>query len=518
MHLPAGTVIDERYALDRAVRTDHACWIEYIGTHKWSQTSVFIQEYFPAPIARRGEDGHVHPASGDVQSVFEKGRRWFANETRVLYEVHHPHCVATHAPFFANGTTYRVANIREGGLPLDVGIARKGRIAESSAHAILTTVLRALRVAHEQDLIHGRISPSAIYLRPDGYPILGRFQEAAWRTMQSLDCPEKVLHKEYSAPELYAKHGIVGPWTDIYGWAATFGRLAIGEPPPSMQERQNGASVSAWLSTGNRLSSETQEILRRALAINTGERPQSVQVLLSWITDQDDEDAFDEKSRKEAVGFAARETKETDGREPRSGSSEGAERAGDRPAANLSSEMPNGTPGRNLPRYQRALIPWLVALVIVLVGAGMGFGVWKGAEMLLTTSNPDAPPSEYSVYLQERAQGDIQLAAGDYARAIDHYARALDIYAEDEYVRGQLQHAARRATTQAPEAFIRHLAQGNAHAARGDSLQEAGATGEAIRAYQEARDAYQEAQDHGPNDEVDAYLDRVDQQLAELGE
>ena len=369
MPLDSGAVIDGRYLVERVLPGAHACRMEYVGVHQQSQAAVFIQEYLPRAIACRARNGHwVRPLSEAVRAPYEEGRARFTRETRALYRLHHPHCVATHAPVRAHGTSYRICTLHTGGAPLDALIAQTGALDLSVARAVLLPVLRALHAAHDHDLIHGNVTPAAVYLQPDGHPVLGRFQGAAWRTMRTIGEPEAVLQAAYSPPELYAEHGIVGPWSDIYGWAATFVGLVQGESPePSPDADQVPA---AWVDDVDALPPDLRHVLRYALARDTGRRPQSAGELADWVEEHEsnggtggqrseDADAFHPTSRREKPQQQAVE-----------------------PALGRLPENEGGPHGQTSARLWDTLLPWLIAFLIVLAAGGIGAGVWKGLSLI----------------------------------------------------------------------------------------------------------------------------------------
>lgn len=52
-----------------------------------------------------------------------------------------------------------------------------------------------------------------------------------------------LVHQGYAPPEQYESKGRQGPWTDVYGLAATLYEMVTGTMPPSAPRRLGGWAV-----------------------------------------------------------------------------------------------------------------------------------------------------------------------------------------------------------------------------------------------------------------------------------
>jgi len=100
----------------------------------------------------------------------------------------------------------------------------------------MLAMMDGLTYIHEHGIIHQDIKPANIYMGDEHGPILLDFGIAA----SPLDRSERFPRgsEGYAALEQSAVDGRIGPWTDIYGLAATLYRCVSGKIPPPASARQ----------------------------------------------------------------------------------------------------------------------------------------------------------------------------------------------------------------------------------------------------------------------------------------
>ena len=89
--------------------------------------------------------------------------------------------------------------------------------------AVLLRLLEALGWLHAREVLHRDIKPSNIIIRPDAQPVLIDFGAAMLGTPATTIT--LVGTPGYAAPEQFQQHGRVGPWSDLYALAHSFGKL-----------------------------------------------------------------------------------------------------------------------------------------------------------------------------------------------------------------------------------------------------------------------------------------------------
>ncbi|MGD9783181.1 MAG: serine/threonine-protein kinase [Hyphomicrobiaceae bacterium] len=242
---------------------------------------VAIKEFFPSGLAVRGDGDHVHVRTADRDEQFQWAMRRFVREAKTLAKFRHPSVVRVFRVFKANGTAYIVLEFVRGS-NMDAwlkGLQRPPTQAEFDT--LLPPLLDALEVVHGAGILHRDIKPANIYIRAvDNCPVLLDFGAAAQaRGSNTSEVWGAMVSKGYSPSESYATDAsLQGPWSDIYGLAATAYKALTGAAPPESTKRAiDDRYVSATQVAGAEgYRPDFLAALDKALAIMPADRPQSV--------------------------------------------------------------------------------------------------------------------------------------------------------------------------------------------------------------------------------------------------
>lgn len=215
--LPQGTLLG--HCEIREVLGRGGGGISYLAYEAHLEREVVIKEHFPPTLCFRA------PGTSGVQPVsaegYERSLAAFCREARILAGVNHPGVVRVHDIFQACGTAYMVMEYAEGERLTDWLPAH---VAEPVAvTSVLQRLLEALDWLHAREVLHRDIKPSNIIIRPDGQPVLIDFGAAMLGTPPTTIT--LVGTPGYAAPEQFQQHGRVGPWSDLYALAHSFGKL-----------------------------------------------------------------------------------------------------------------------------------------------------------------------------------------------------------------------------------------------------------------------------------------------------
>lgn len=213
-----------------------ASGITYQVTDPAIGTLFALKEYLPAKHAKRQEDGDVFPVDGQSTGVFNKGLKHFLNEARTVAALDHPNIVKVLRYFEANGTAYFLMPFYLG-QPLHKLLESKGAFNREDAKALVLPLMDALEYIHQEGVVHQDIKPANIYMTEQGDPVLLDFGVAAAESDSGRQSPG-LGSEGYCAPEQSNPDGPIGPWTDIYGLAATLYRCVTGRIPTSAVLRQ----------------------------------------------------------------------------------------------------------------------------------------------------------------------------------------------------------------------------------------------------------------------------------------
>ena len=242
--------------------------------------AVAIKEYLPSSLALR-QPGELVPLIAKPHlPVFRIGLKCFFEEGRALARIAHPNVVRVLNFFRANETVYMVMAY-ESGHSLQEQIQRQrakgGKLGEAFIRRIFIQVLKGLREVHANQLLHLDLKPANIYLRSDGSPMLLDFGAARQTLNKDLPTLTPMYTPGFAPPELYARAGGLGPWSDVYSIGASMFACMVGSPPqPADQRRLDDKMEQHFLKLDGAYSAELVKLVRWCLQLDPLARPQSL--------------------------------------------------------------------------------------------------------------------------------------------------------------------------------------------------------------------------------------------------
>ncbi|WIM12678.1 serine/threonine-protein kinase [Enhydrobacter sp.] len=230
---------------------------------------VTVKEFLPPALARREANGTVAPRTGKAADELARGRRHFLNEGRILAALQLAPCVVRVLDCIeANETAYIVMEHVQG-VTLEHRLREGDRLTQADLDRMLWPLLESLERVHARGVFHGDITPATIVLDAVGKPTLIDFGAA--RTPAT-----SVFTPAYAAPEQISG-GRQGPWTDIYGLAATLYHAVLGHQPPGARDRlpEDSCHPLAVLKPAG-FPPAMLEGIDKGLALRVADRPQSI--------------------------------------------------------------------------------------------------------------------------------------------------------------------------------------------------------------------------------------------------
>jgi serine/threonine protein kinase len=211
----------------------------YVASETALGRQVAIKEFFPSELAVRSETSAVRVRAPGHEKQFRWGLERFAREAKTLAKFRHPNIVRVFRVFEANDTAYISLEYVKGS-DLERWLVALGRApTQTELDELVTPLLDALEVVHGAGILHRDVKPANIYIREsDKQPVLIDFGAARFAVGEFAGTTAAIVSKGYSPHEAYATDPKQqGPWTDIYGLAATIYRALSGAAPPESTSR-----------------------------------------------------------------------------------------------------------------------------------------------------------------------------------------------------------------------------------------------------------------------------------------
>lgn len=253
--------------------------IVYLAYDTQLRRRVALKEYLPASLAVRSGTA-VAVRSWRQKEVFAAGLRSFINEARLLARFDHHSLVKVYRFWEANGTAYMVMPYYEGVTLGDALQGKNERPDEAWLRTLLEPLMEALCVLHEAHCYHRDIAPdNIILLKGSERPVLLDFGAARHVIGDRTQALTVIYKPGYAPVEQYAEVPSMkqGPWTDVYALAAVVYFAIQGcTPPPSMARYMSDSYVPLETAAAGRYSARFLRAIDHALAVQPGDRPQSI--------------------------------------------------------------------------------------------------------------------------------------------------------------------------------------------------------------------------------------------------
>ena len=232
--LPVGTTL-RGYEL-RSILGKGAFGITYRARDLTLDRDVAIKEYLPTALALREGRTTVLPISTDHAEQFAWGRERFMEEARTLARLDRTLAIVRVFDFLEdNGTAYMVMALIEGET-LNKKLMRERKLTPEAVERLLFPLLDGLEEVHAIGFLHRDIKPANIMIDDHGRPTLIDFGASRAAMAGRSTTMTAIFTPGYAASEQFTSAKL-GPWSDIYGLAATFYHAITGNIPPSAIDR-----------------------------------------------------------------------------------------------------------------------------------------------------------------------------------------------------------------------------------------------------------------------------------------
>ncbi|MCC5639575.1 serine/threonine protein kinase [Nostoc sp. CHAB 5844] len=211
---------------------------------------------------------------------FEKFQKYFLKEASALARCNHPHIVKFYEIIRVDDFPCIVMEYIPGENLYTI-VTKHSVLPENQAVQIITQIGDALSTLHQQGFLHGDVTPHNIILRSNtSEAVLVDFGISRKFISNSTD-NSMGLSIGYSPPEQYTTNLRRGPYTDVYGLAATLYFLLTESTPISSLDRIAGKlPLTAPKDINKHISYGINFAILKGMELTVEHRPKTVE---AWI-------------------------------------------------------------------------------------------------------------------------------------------------------------------------------------------------------------------------------------------
>lgn len=275
--LPEGSILNGKYIIGR-VLGQGGFGITYVAQEYKTRKLLAIKEYLPGELATRTGIYGVAAFSGQRLDDFAYGKECFLNEAKTIAKFNgNPNIVSVYEFFEENNTAYFVMEYVSG-CSLNSYVREKGgRISPDEANRLLLPVMSAVGSVNASGIIHRDIAPDNILIDTKGTAKLIDFGAARYSVGEKSCSLDVILKHGFAPKEQYSKHGVQGPYTDIYAMAATYYYTITGIVPSESIDRVERDDLIAPSALGVKLGEKQEKALLKALELQPMARYQTME-------------------------------------------------------------------------------------------------------------------------------------------------------------------------------------------------------------------------------------------------
>ncbi len=279
------TLYNGKYRIE-SVMEEGGLGITYKATSIQLGIYVTVKELYLVGKCNRNENQEVVVKSNLASKRFEDYKVKFVAEGRALAQFKHPNLIQVRDIVEENNTVYLIMDYVEE-QTLEVYVRERENLPEEEALIHIRQVANALQEVHKKGLLHKDVRPSNILITKKGKPVLvgmgmtGQFVQQPEET--GVQAPNYAPMEQYIAQ--YTKKDDSGPYSDVYGIAATLYYCLIGEHPSSAINRQH-EDLTPPKHINDSISDATNQAVLKGMAEKAENRYQTMEEFINAITDK----------------------------------------------------------------------------------------------------------------------------------------------------------------------------------------------------------------------------------------
>lgn len=276
-YLPLGTVLKGRYVIGKMIKktVDSAV---YIGLDTLNSKTIEIREFFPLPMAERGDDSVTLSSKSGYEELYDEYLRSFVQLWKNLMRFRGlPALFDVNDLITCFGTGYAVTDHNDGTTfrkVLDGADISNHPFTLRKTKELIVPMLSTVESLHTANVVHRGISPETLILTSDGsLKIVGFTISQARTTKNEVLCS---VYDGYSAVEQYGFNWQQGAWTDIYSIGALIYKLLTGKDVKPAPERINDSKIEFTPDAEKRIPESVRSLIIRCLEVMPQQRVKTI--------------------------------------------------------------------------------------------------------------------------------------------------------------------------------------------------------------------------------------------------
>lgn len=239
--LSSGTEVGD-YRIERLLGTG-GFGQTYLAREKQTNEKVALKRLTFESNQAPGEKSSTHRGAASPYFSTAWARDRFMLEADIGRQLNHPNIVDIKGALEIGPELFLLMGFVEG-VPLDRAKHILGRPPASTVLCITRALLSALEYLHEKGYVHRDVKPANVMMTSSGVPVLVDLGATRNQVMQASSAMTNIATQSFAPIEqLGGQVHTQGPWSDIFGVAATIRYLLEGKSFPDARERSAAISL-----------------------------------------------------------------------------------------------------------------------------------------------------------------------------------------------------------------------------------------------------------------------------------
>lgn len=283
-YLPGRSVLAGRYLVGRLLERTSDC-VVYMGYDLSQKSPITLREFLPGRLTNRIAGNNCVLLAPGKTKEFQDCLNSFLDLWRNLAKMRQLSAIIpVYDILEENNTAYAVSEYMEHITLRDYLLRQpEGYLSWEKVRLLFMPVLSTMIALHNNGIIHRAICPTnLIVCSKDEKLRLNNF--SIWETNTQGSCLVFQDQPGYFALEQYSNDYPQGPWTDIYGFAATLYRALVGNNPIDAKTRALNDKLMIPAKYAEQIPAYVINAMGNALQIYPNDRTRNVERLRAQLS------------------------------------------------------------------------------------------------------------------------------------------------------------------------------------------------------------------------------------------